>query len=43
MVSQPASLGRLQGTLPWQRKARPPIALALHQFQAMDVAFGGTI
>jgi hypothetical protein len=33
------ALGRLQDALPYEREARPAIALALHQLQAMDVTF----
>ena len=36
-------LGGLQDALPEDRESSPPIALALHQFQAMDVAFGDAI
>jgi hypothetical protein len=37
------SLRRLQEALPQERKAGPPIALALHELQAMDLALGNAI
>jgi hypothetical protein len=43
VIHRPQRLGGLQDALPEERETSPPIALALHQFQAMDVAFGDTV
>jgi hypothetical protein len=37
------SEGNLQDTLPEERKTGPAIGLALHQFQAMDLAFSDAV
>ena len=43
VIHRPQRLGGLQDALPEERESSPPIALALHQFQAMDVAFGDAV
>ena len=35
--------GRRQDALPLEREAGPPIALTLHELQAMDLAFGHAV
>src|SRR5919108_3410244 len=43
LASPPPGLCRLQDTLPQQREARPPIALALHELEAMELALGDAV
>jgi hypothetical protein len=44
MVGEPRPfLGRLQDALPEEHNARLPLALALEQLQAMDLAFRDAI
>jgi hypothetical protein len=43
MMPQLPPLGRLQDPLAEEREAVPSIALALHEFQAVDLAFGDAV